>query len=551
MLQDCPKDIPMDRMKVFCLGLGKTGTTSLGQFLLEAGLKHYSNYHDTERFFHNDIGYFDKLIEQYDSFDDFPWPLMAERLAGRTDSLFVLTFRASFDEWYKSLCSHYERYGPSKIDMAVYGWFKPHGREAYYRHYYESHNTRIRALFHGRSDFLELNPADASMWEPLYERLNVDRKAVIIKHEHRDARTALQKGFHRDAAAKGPTYAIDRLTSVARTASNEDYLAARMGVSDLANREIRRVDLQRETGQYDKQWGYSEFDFAPYSKKTSSAATIVMTIVKNEPYFLPRWIDHYSRQFANRQLLVFDDNSREDVTAICARHSHVLRLPLPKDLPFYDRQRGFMISQLMSGLNAIYAQCVYTDVDELLVADSRVAATVGDYLEGCPGNSLAALGVEIIHHTDAEAPLTLQSPLHGNRRYGWFSHDYSKPVVQRGPVSFSPGFHFTEIMPALTPDLYLLHLRFVDHDQFQSRSAGRAGTVREASQVHEKAGEHWLDNYKGPFNELNAAVRQNKIIDWTKARQEIHTVLMQRNQVAQFGIHTGFVEIDDHILLGS
>lgn len=538
----------MERTKVFCLGLGKTGTTSLGQFLRDAGLNHYSNYHDTERFFHNDFGYFDRLIEQHDSFDDFPWQLMAERLAQRTDSLFILTFRTSFEDWYKSLCSHYERYGPSKIDKAVYGWFKPHGREAYYRHYYESHNARIRELFRGRSDYLELNPAVAAMWEPLYEWLKVDPKTVTIKHEHRDARTPLQKGFHRDAAGKGLTYAIDRLSSIARTASNDDYVAARTSVTDLASREIRRVDLQRETGQFDKQWGYSEFDFAPYSKKTSTGATVVMTIVKNEPYFLPRWIDHYSRQFKEPQLLVFDDNSTEDMAAICARHPQVLRLPLPKNLPFYDRQRGFMISQLMSGFNAIYAQCVYTDVDELLVADSRVAATVGDYLEKRSENSIAALGMEVIHHTDAEAPLTAQTPLRGNRRYGWFSHDYSKPVVQRGLVTFSPGFHFTETMPTMLPDLYLLHLRFVDRDQFLARSVGRANTARDVSQVREKAGEHWLSNYNGPFEELNAAVRQNRIVDWDHARREIHDVLAHRNQVAQFGVHSGFVKIDDLIL---
>jgi hypothetical protein len=476
---------------------------------------------------------------------------MAERLAKRTDALFILTFRTSFEDWYKSLCSHYERYGPSKIDKAVYGWFKPHGREAYYRHYYESHNARIRELFRGRSDFLELDPAVTTMWEPLYMRLKVDPKTVTIKHEHRDARTPLERGFHRDAAAKGLSYAVDRLTSIAGTANKADYIAARVSVTDLVSREIRRIDLQRETNRFDKQWDYSEFDFAPYSKKTGTGATVVMTIVKNEPYFLPRWIDHYSRQFKDHQILVFDDNSTQDMAAICARHPQVLRLPLPNNLPFYDRQRSFMISQLMSGFNAIYAQCVYTDVDELLVVDSRVAPTVGNYLERRSENSIAALGVEVIHHTDSETSLTAQASLRGNRHYGWFSHDYSKPVVQRGPVTLSPGFHFTEAMSTLPPDLYLLHLRFVDRHQFQARSVGRASTVRDASQVREKAGEHWFHSYNGPFQELNAAVRQNKIVEWDRARREIHDVLMRRNWVTQFGVHTGFVEIEDHILSGS
>ena len=223
----------MAKSKIFCLGLGKTGTTSFAQFLREAGFNHYSNYHDTARFFAGDFKYFEELVEQYDSFDDFPWPLMAAGLANRTDSLFVLTFRTSFEEWYNSLCSHYERYGPAETDKAVYGWFKPHGREAYYRHFYESHNARIRELFGDRVDFLELNPAVPAMWQPLYERLNLDPKTVIIKHEHRDARPPLQKEFQRDAAARGLTYAVNRLDYFARTASSNDYIVARISVGEF------------------------------------------------------------------------------------------------------------------------------------------------------------------------------------------------------------------------------------------------------------------------------------------------------------------------------
>jgi UDP-N-acetylmuramoylalanine-D-glutamate ligase len=32
--------------KVVCVGLGKTGTTSLARFLSQLGLKHYSNFND-------------------------------------------------------------------------------------------------------------------------------------------------------------------------------------------------------------------------------------------------------------------------------------------------------------------------------------------------------------------------------------------------------------------------------------------------------------------------------------------------------------------------
>ncbi len=65
--------------KVFCLGLSKTGTTSLGKYFCDLG---YSVCHENvnqERNIKTIIEFCDEKVDQYDMFQDLPWPATFER----------------------------------------------------------------------------------------------------------------------------------------------------------------------------------------------------------------------------------------------------------------------------------------------------------------------------------------------------------------------------------------------------------------------------------------------------------------------------------------
>lgn len=96
-------------MKVFGIGLNKTGTTSLGACLerlgyrtkgcskkLTRGLLLDGNYEDTNY-----------TVENYDAFQDWPWPLIYQYLDKNwPGSKFVLTLRKDPEKWLKSLKRH-------------------------------------------------------------------------------------------------------------------------------------------------------------------------------------------------------------------------------------------------------------------------------------------------------------------------------------------------------------------------------------------------------------------------------------------------------------
>ena len=140
-------------MKVIGIGLNKTGTKTLGRHLKNFGLKHKT--YDLEAFEAYRRGEIDALLdmmEDYDSFEDWPWPLMYREIDARfPDAKFVLTVRRSPDVWYRSLCHMAVRIGPlDEFEQYIYGYAMPQGHRAEHVRFYERHNAAVEAHFADR-----------------------------------------------------------------------------------------------------------------------------------------------------------------------------------------------------------------------------------------------------------------------------------------------------------------------------------------------------------------------------------------------------------------
>ena len=65
----------IDNMKVFGIGLNKTGTKTLGVCLNQLGYKHKSvDKHAFEIYKQGDLNSLFEIIDEYNSFEDWPWP---------------------------------------------------------------------------------------------------------------------------------------------------------------------------------------------------------------------------------------------------------------------------------------------------------------------------------------------------------------------------------------------------------------------------------------------------------------------------------------------
>ena len=169
-------------MKIIGIGLNKTGTKTLGVFFKELGFKHQSFSVDYfQDFKSGKIDSLMKIVENYDSFEDWPWPLIYKEINQNfEDCKFILTTRKSPEVWFKSLCNMAVRIGPfNKIEKYVYGHSMPQGKKKEHISYYLNHNQHVRDYFKNQPDkLLELCWEDGDGYEKIAEFLNLTLKKL-------------------------------------------------------------------------------------------------------------------------------------------------------------------------------------------------------------------------------------------------------------------------------------------------------------------------------------------------------------------------------------
>ena len=157
-------------VKIVGIGLNKTGTKTLGECMRCWNMKHISfsaNAFDYWR--NNDAAAIMRLVEEYDSFEDWPWPLIYKGIdEAFPEAKFILTTRQCPDVWFDSLCRHAERHGPTIFRKLIYGFEMPHSHKREHIHYYEAHTESVRGYF-GRnpSKLLEVCWENGDGWEEL------------------------------------------------------------------------------------------------------------------------------------------------------------------------------------------------------------------------------------------------------------------------------------------------------------------------------------------------------------------------------------------------
>jgi len=153
--------------KVFCIGLQKTGTSSMRDALQQLGYRVagvYGRDKSLEELRQTYVEDGIALARQYDSVEDMPWPLIFRELdAAYPGSKFILTVRET-DRWYKSIAGHFGA-NPYHLQQLTYGDDAPApvGHEARYREVFEAHNAAVRAHFSERPDdllIMELEKGD-------------------------------------------------------------------------------------------------------------------------------------------------------------------------------------------------------------------------------------------------------------------------------------------------------------------------------------------------------------------------------------------------------
>jgi hypothetical protein len=210
----------------------------------------------------------------------------------------------------------------------------------------------------------------------------------------------------------------------------------------------------------------------------------LITMVHDEPVFLPLWLAYYSRYFAPDDIYVLDNDTTDGSTD----RDGFVRIPVSNDRVDHTWMVR-TIEGLQHELLAGYDVVVVTDVDEF-IAPVPELGTLGDYLDVFAEEWVNCLGYEILH-VPSEPPLDLSRPVLDQRRH-WFANDgYDKAAIAGVPMTWRPGFHGRADFHAnFDPDLRLVHLHRMDHDLCLARHRTR----RQRRWAEEDAARGWAEH---------------------------------------------------------
>jgi hypothetical protein len=188
-------------VKIFCIGLSKTGTTSLTAALRALGFDAVHWYGTKRAFRYTDADAGEGIdidwgfFERHDAFADTPIARIYPQLAGRyPDAKFILTLR-DVDAWLRSFADQFAPGGldpfSARLHRELYGTDSFDAERC--RAAFIAHGRRAQRFFAGRPGaLLALDIGAGDGWEPLCGFLGCARPAVpfphrFTRHERRGA----------------------------------------------------------------------------------------------------------------------------------------------------------------------------------------------------------------------------------------------------------------------------------------------------------------------------------------------------------------------------
>lgn len=185
----------------------------------------------------------------------------------------------------------------------------------------------------------------------------------------------------------------------------------------------------------------------------------LITIVHNEPVFLPIWLRYYSQFFKPDDIYVLDNESTDEAT----ERAGFVRIPVEHD----SVDHVWMvkaIEELQHELVRRYDVVLVTDVDEIVVPDPRFG-TLGDYIDRFDEDWVNCLGYELLHIRELEPPIRLDRPILEQRGHWFYNDGYDKAALATVPMRWKPGFHGrSDYQFNVDPDLRMIHLHRMDFE---------------------------------------------------------------------------------------
>lgn len=190
----------------------------------------------------------------------------------------------------------------------------------------------------------------------------------------------------------------------------------------------------------------------------------VFVMVKDEGYFLPKWLEYYKQFFKPEDIYVLDHQSSDGST----NNLDVNVIQVTNEVAVDHTWIVNTIQEQQRRLLENYRCVLFAESDEIIYSPYQ---PLNDYISKFLDSSddyVTCIGHEMMQHLEKEFPLQDSDPIMPNRHY-WFRHPlYDKTLLSKIPLNWAWGFHSHD-KPNVHRGLFLLHLHRHDFEMMLKR----------------------------------------------------------------------------------
>lgn len=195
-------------------------------------------------------------------------------------------------------------------------------------------------------------------------------------------------------------------------------------------------------------------------------------MVRNDDFYLKKWVEYYGAQLGKENLYIFFDGKDQKIAPFCDGANCVLHEKIQGRVTSLDKGRSSILSSKAAELfSQGYDMVVGTDADEFLVVDPKLGMTLQEFLSTLNGRTCySALGLDYGQRIGEEGDYDEHLPFTSQRHYAQLCTRYTKACVISRPCRWGSGFHRVKHENYhIVPDLYLMHFGYFDLKRMQQK----------------------------------------------------------------------------------
>ena len=211
----------------------------------------------------------------------------------------------------------------------------------------------------------------------------------------------------------------------------------------------------------------SDFD----EKKNKKRPWAIFTIVRQEPYYLPKWYNYYSQFLPGKVIHIINHcpESSKEVDNCCDFLRERCNIYIEKEEFFSSRWIRDTVERYQKMLLEQYEAVIFTDVDEIICIHpssklNGLGEFMSEFLADNKNTNWRVTAYSLIHLPDRGEPeFDFSKTIFDQRMYWFRDTTYDKPLISKIALKYVLGHHTAANMnKKLHPHLYMIHLHQFD-----------------------------------------------------------------------------------------